>query len=616
MVVRWLLVVGTLGGGMSAAAQLTAQSVPPSPPAAEAPAAKVDDTIVVTTTVRPETIGTSTATIDVIGALEIAARQATTVSQVLATVPGVTMMESGTPGHVTSGFFRGTNSNQTLVLWNGIPLNDPILGGFDFALLPTEGVQQIEVVRGPFSALYGTNAIGGVVNVITHRRTPGGTVGIEGGSYNTYQLRGSGADDIGPTHLFVAGHLRSGDGELANDYFKGDDGVLRADWTIAPNSEVGVLARGNNSAIGIPLEDNAPTLDQNQRWLERQVAAPVNLLVSDWQVQALLSSTTTATHFRNPDDPFFTFSDDHTQELRGRASASDPLGTASWAAAGVEWSEGRASETDSSGPELNHAVLRSEAVFAQFHTAWKRVTLEAGARADDYSMFGSRVSPDVGIAVELAQGIRLHGSYGEGFRAPALGELFFPFFGNTALHPETSQEGEIGLVAERGPFRLDLTAFEDRLRNLIEFDLINDIEFNVGRARTRGVELSLGMHQGSLELRANGTYLDAKDLDTGTALLRRPKQSGNLIGIWRPASAWTLSATERYVGPRLDVDPVTFGNRTNPAYARFDLGTAYSVRSWVEPYLRLENVLGRRYEEVLGYPALGRVVAGGATFHF
>jgi vitamin B12 transporter len=117
-------------------------------------------------------------------------------------------------------------------------------------------------------------------------------------------------------------------------------------------------------------------------------------------------------------------------------------------------------------------------------------------------------------------------------------------------------------------------------------------------------------------VRANGTALEARDLDTGEALLRRPRRSGNLLLIWRAGTIWTVNLVERYVGPRLDVDPLTFQHRVNGAYARLDLAAQRSLGEHVAPYLRLENLLGRRYMEVLGYPALGRTVVGGVALRF
>jgi vitamin B12 transporter len=493
MAVRWLLVAGILGGGVPVAAQLAGPS--PTPPPVSSPTASVavaepatgfGETLLVTTSVRPESSDTSTATVEVIDAAEIAARQATTVSQVLATVPGVAIAQSGSPGHVTSAFLRGTNSNQTLVLWNGIPLNDPIFGGFDWAFLPTEGVARVEVVRGPFSALYGSAAIGGVVNVLTRRTgTPRVNAALEGGSDNQAQLRAAGGDDVGPLHLAASGHLRSGDGVLQNDFFKGSEGLVRAAWSGGAVSDLGLLLRANDSEIGIPLAGGAPSPHQESRWLERQAALPFQATAGAWQVETLVSATSASLHFRNPDDPFFNRADSRAEELRARAAASTTVGSGSWVAAGADWSRTSATSTDNTGPELTRVHLRGDAVFAQLHTAWGPLTGEAGGRFDDYQLFGRRFSPNLGVTLAVVSWLHLHASYGEGFRAPALGELFFPFVGNAALRPETSRAGELGVAVAAGPWRLDVIAFENRLRNLIEYDFLTNFDVNVGRARTR-----------------------------------------------------------------------------------------------------------------------------------
>jgi vitamin B12 transporter len=194
------------------------------------------DSVVVTASLGEETPSDLPAAVSVVSAEELAARQTTEIFSVLGTLPGLATTQLGSPGKAASVFTRGANSNQTLVLWNGIPLNDPYFGGFDWSNLPAEGVERVEVVRGPFSALWGSDAMGGVVNVLT-QRAPGSTLTVEGGGDNYRRAALSGALVREPFSVVATGHLRRGDGEVDNDFFDSDDGTLRATWTLAPGGD-------------------------------------------------------------------------------------------------------------------------------------------------------------------------------------------------------------------------------------------------------------------------------------------------------------------------------------------------------------------------------------------
>ncbi|MDQ1346655.1 MAG: vitamin transporter, partial [Acidobacteriota bacterium] len=228
-----LVVFAALLGGVAAA---SAQSTAP-----------FADSITVTATATPEKTSEVAATVDVVSAAEIADRQAGQAIDLLRTVPGLELVQGGSRGKATSLFSRGTNSSHTLVLWNGIELNDPYLGGFDWSTLATDGVERIEVVRGPFSALYGSNALGGVVQLVTRRGGGDGThlgdARLEGGS-NDY-LRGgvSGGRRIGALAVDLSGHLRRGDGEIANDFYDGEEVDLALDGALGDSATLGALLR-------------------------------------------------------------------------------------------------------------------------------------------------------------------------------------------------------------------------------------------------------------------------------------------------------------------------------------------------------------------------------------
>jgi vitamin B12 transporter len=236
-------------------------------------------------------------------------------------------------------------------------------------------------------------------------------------------------------------------------------------------------------------------------------------------------------------------------------------------------------------------------------------------RRDDNDVYGGKTSFRGGAVVSLGHGNRLRASYGEAFRAPSLGELFFPGSGNPGLQPETGESFEVGVEHASGGWRLGLTGFENRQHNLIDFDFVNFRNINVGRTRSRGAEAEIGYRKGLFDARLNGTYLKAEDRETGLSLLRRPERSANLVLTANPG-VWTFNVVGRYVGPRADVDPITFVRAENGSFTRFDLAARWHALPRVSPYARVENVADQEYDEVLGFPSPRRTWIGGVAFDF
>jgi vitamin B12 transporter len=575
------------------------------------------DSVTVTATLLEEERDDVPASIAVVSEEEIARRQALELHQVLSTVAGAAVAQSGSPGHSTSAFLRGTNSNHTLVLWNGVPLNETFEGRFDFAFLPLEGADRVEVARGPFSALYGS-ALGGVVQVITQRASgaPGGRLRAEAGEHGYRRGGFAGRHGLGAAAAAsLTASVRRGDGEAPNDFYDGEDAAFRLELGRGAASG-GLIARFNDSDVGTPFDGATPSPRSRTAWRESQLALPLSFAARSWSAEAHASHSQTELAFRNPDSFFSPGSESEGERSRVRGVARRTFG-AGWIAGGGEWSEEEATYlsdfTDSFGP-IESKRRTNAAAFAQAHATVARWTFEAGVRHDDNGDFGGHTSPRIGVLTRLGERGRLFASYGEAFRAPSFLELYFPFYGNPALEPEVSRSAEIGWSWD-GPARLSLTVYQNRVRNLIEGPPPTFLAANVGRARMRGAELVAAVARGRFDARLSATFLEAENLATGAPLVRRPEESASLVLAWTPAR-WTFSAVGRWVGERPDFDPATFAPRTNPSYARLDFATAFQLGRGVELLGRVENAGDEDYEEVLGFPAPGRTLAGGLGWKF
>ena len=595
------LIAGVLGGGLPAWAQ--ADPVP-----------VFSDSVVVSASLDTEDRREVPASTTVLDQREIAARQSHDLADLVSTVPGLSVTQAGPAGQQTSLFTRGTNSNQTLLLWNGIQLNDPYFGGANWQFVPLDGVSRVEVVRGPFSSLYGSNALGGVIQVLTGSRQ-GGSLSLEGGEYGYKRAGLATGANLGSGRFDFTGNLRRGGNEFVNDDFDSEEGVARALWALGSGSSLGVLARADDSKTGIPFSSGLVSPHREISWREREVAVPYRFEQGPWQAEAQLSRTDFNNAFRDPDDPFSKASDTESKAVRGRAVGSWHGGNDLRLSFGAETERLDVTASSDGFSNLDGAHQRTWAAFGQGSWGHGPFRLDLGVRHDDNDVYGGKTSLRAGTVVKLGENTLLRASYGEAFRAPSLGELFFPFSGNPDLQPEDSRSTEVGLEHDVNGWRFVVTGFQNRLRNLIDFDLATFRDVNIGRARTRGAEAEIGLRRGIFDASVNGTWLDTEDLATGLELLRRPKRSANLVLTARPGD-WTLSFVGRYVGDRADFDPVTFERAVNPAYTRLDLAARWKALRWLSPYARVENLADKDYSQALGFPSPGRTLIGGLTVDF
>jgi vitamin B12 transporter len=610
------LVLGILGGAIAGRAQ---QPVAGAGTAAESHDADTPftDEIVVTGAIEPGERRAAPAAIDRIDRLEIERRQAREVAQVLEVGAGLTVARSGSAGHTTSLFARGTNSNHTLVLWNGLPLNDSFDGRFDFAVLPTDGVDRVEVARGAYSALYGS-ALGAVVQIVT-----GGDSGtgahLEAGDNDTRRFSASYGRRRGPQAFDATLHSRRGEGALVNDFFDADGLSLHGVWAISDRVDIGLVGRGQDSEVGIPRSGSTFTPHRRNTFEDRQLGIPIRATFGAWDIDALVSRGESQVGFRDPDAFFGQASDSESITTQARATLTRSL-AGGWIAGGIEMRQEEVDYRDDFS-RIPDAERDNDAAFLQTRwlTTWgaagaSSFTVEAGARRDDDERFGGHTSPRLAAAFERS-GLRFHAAYGESFRAPSFLELYYPFFGNPDLDPELAKSAEVGVGYRARGLELSLVGYDNRIRDLIQGVPPDFLAANVGRARTRGVEFT-ALHRGPLlDVRAQWTEGSAENRDTGAALARRPDTTASAVVAFHPAR-WSGTLTAVHVGERPDIDPDTFASRTNPSYTRVDLAASYAWLAWLEPYARVENVADEDYDEVLGFPATGRSYTVGVALHF
>ncbi|HRC84097.1 MAG TPA: TonB-dependent receptor [Thermoanaerobaculia bacterium] len=586
------------------------------PVLAETPVTVYEDSVVVTASASEHEADHQPSSVTVITRQELEDRQITSVAEALTQVAGAAVVSSGPPGQPTSVFLRGTDSNQTLLLWNGVALNSPDFGAVNWQFVPLDGVERIEVVRGPASALYGGNALGGVVQLLSGR-IEGTRLELEGGDHSYHRGSLSVGHAFGNLQVDFNGSSRRGSSEFENSFFDSDDASTRLAWQVRPELSISLVTRVDDTDTGIPFVGNAePALKRRISWQERSYALPVSADLGAWKLEAQLSHVDSDYHFRDPDDAFGdTRSDTSADADRLRAVATYRRNEHLQIAFGSEGERLEASDKSVFGVNLDGAHQRTWAVFTEVSGRYEGLDYSLGARRDDNDAYGAETSLRGGVGYEVVRGLRLRAGYGEAFRPPTLGELFFPGFGNPSLEPERGRNLELAAAWKRGAFSAELVGYELRQRDLIDFDPATFTFANITRARSRGAELSLAWRGAWLDLTAAGAYLEAENLDTRAALLRRPRRSASLQATAK-LSPLRVTGFLRYVGPRPDVDPVSFATVNNGGCVRFDLAIKWQLLPYLAPYARVENLGDRSYQEALGFPSAGRTFALGASLGF
>ena len=586
---------------------------------------KISDRIVVTASDVPETIESTPAAVTVVTKKDIDERAARDVADVLREVPGLSVSRTGSAGKATSLFTRGAASTQTLVLWNGIEINNPYFSGYDWGRFSTAGVEQVEVVRGPFSALYGSDAVAGVVNVVTEPAATGLRAEVQSGGHGLRNGVVDGSWVAGANHLAVALEHRTDDGFAPNDDFRQNSGNGVWRWAPSKTFSFGVAARATSYDLGIPFNLNAtvtalvPSLQRRQNGSERQIAVPLQQTLGAFSYDLTLSEARNRDDFRDPEDPFGT-TDASTQSRTRRARLTTRTNSAiGTIVAGGEIERAKVDDVNNFGVNLAGLTRRDDSLFVEDRLSHdvgaNKLELSAGLRYDRYDTFGSQTSPRVAAAL-VHGGTKWRAAYGEGFRAPSVGELYYPFSGNVNLKAERSRSLEAGYDAPMGATGLfSLTAFWSRYRNLINFDNATFAFANIGRARSDGLELGMDEQvTPAFYTHLAYTFLHRDDDEaTGERLPRRPKHSGALTFGWREGG---LDANVSIVrsGARVDILPVSpFSHVTNGAYTTVDANVQLRAGR-LTPFVKMENLRNERYEEVLGYPSPGRRAVVGLRF--
>jgi vitamin B12 transporter len=604
----------------------------------EAPPSDALARVIVSATRLPTPENEVASSVTLITAADIEAEQARTLPDILQQVPGLNIVQTGGIGGQASIFMRGTNSNHVKIYLDGIDVSDPSTPGdsFNLAHLQLADIDRIEVVRGPQSGLYGSDAIGGAISIVTKPGAgPTQLAGsLEGGSFGTFnQMASVSGSADGVNYVVNADHLRSTDsrvtpldllppGEKRNpDSYDNKSFSTKLGAQLTSDLDVTAVARyidttlfltGDNFNFFPSIPDAVRSREDTQQLFTR---ASAHLALFEGRFDQALGVG--YTRDRTSDSgPEVTPSLNRGDRVKVDWQGNIKLATAEVLTAGAEH------ERDAIQASPISASTTTNAGFAQLQSGiGNRFFNTVSVRYDNNDRFGSkttyRLAPEF-IVPET--GTTFKGSIGSGFKAPTLNQLFvdfpaFGFFANPNLKPESSVGYDVGfeqaLLAKKLNF--GTTYFHNHIRDLINDNSTFTTDVNVDRATTYGTECFIAYTPSTeLALRADYTHTIARDDILDTELLRRPKNKASVNGTWQASAALSLSATLIFIGPWLDdnrsftVPPFTAGG-----YATTNIAATFALSPKLSVFARINNLFDRRYEDPVGFerPGLG-VFAG------
>jgi len=556
--------------------------------------------LIVTPSRMAEPIDQALATVSIISRQEIERSAAEDLFELLRLQPGLDIVRTGGPGAQTSIFLRGSNSNHVLVLIDGVRVGSANTGAYAWEQLPLNQIERVEVVRGPRGSLYGSDAIGGVIHIFT-RGNPDPYARATVGGHGTDEIEGGWGYLGERSQISVNAAYRNVDGFSAQNpngfsYHPDDDGLEAANLGVKGSID----ADHGSWRYSLLAVDNRSEFDQGHSDAEQTIASLEfkSGFSPNWDYQLLGGFTR---------DDLFTdfeyFTTDFTSR-RYQVSWQNQLhlngdGQISF---GVDFNRESGQSADSWDQDRDNTGL-----FVSFDRSLEHLRVQASARLDDNSRFGSELTGQVALGYDIGSAWQVTGSYGSAFRGPNLSEQFSPgvgglFAGNPDLDPEASTSAELALR-----WRNDLlgefsaAVYRTDVDDLIAFNGEYFQAINIDRARLEGIELEYSLAKQGWLLGANATVQDNEDRTTGEALLRRPETKGSLTLDRRFSSGSWIGVEWFYSGQRSD-----FGGITLDSYDLLNLRAGWALAAAWRLEVRGDNLTDAAYEPAYGFNAAGR----------
>ncbi|MEW6419512.1 MAG: TonB-dependent receptor [Nitrospirota bacterium] len=594
--------------------------------------------IVVTATRIEEPVEEVASSVTVITKKDIESKKARTVPEVLKSVQGLDISQSGGPGQLTDIFIRGAKPEHALVMIDGVEMNDPISPGrsFDLAHLTVDNIERIEIVRGPQSTLYGSDAIGGVINIITKKGEgkPKFFISGEGGTYNTFREAASLSGgtklvnySLGISHLNTEGFSAANEkyGNTEKDGYKNTSLSARVGFAPMECLDIDFIVRYIDAKTDLDAKGGIGGDDPNyvsrSKQLFLRTQGSLLLFKGLWEQKIGFSLS-------NHDRDYLDDKDAQHPDDSSKGLYNSKMWKVDWQhnlylhktntlTTGIEYEEERGESEyswesawgpgESLFPEksanIKSAYIQDKIVL------YESLFTTLGIRVDDHSRFGSEITYRIAPAYLFKKtGTKIKATYGTGFKAPSLYQLYAPAtewgpIGNENLKPEKSKGWDAGMEQYLFQNRLTFgaTYFWNDFEDLIDFDWAKGY-INIAKAQTKGAEIFVTARPiEDLTVKGSYTYTDTEDKETGQRLLRRPLNKGSLNLNYLFLEKGNVNVDIIYVGKRDDMDPDTYERVKAGDYTLINLAASYDITKNIQVFSRIDNLFDQDYEEVKGY---------------
>ncbi|ROT93605.1 TonB-dependent receptor [Marinobacter sp. R17] len=573
--------------------------------------------IVVTPTRTAQTVDETNASVTVISREDIERSTATSVQDVLRSVPGVSVTDTGGAGKQSSVFIRGSNSDHVLVLVDGMKVGGATAGTAQLENIPLALVDHIEVVRGPRSSLYGSEAIGGVIQIFTRRGTldPEAISEVSAGNNGTARLTQHFSGTAGDTRYSLSASLYDTDGvdsqpasnQRDDDGFTSKSVSASLDQQVTDDLSLGLNlmhAQGEND-----YDDGSRYSTSDQRYWNEFIQQSGRVF-ADYSVSDRVSLHGQVGFGRETNENHINLSpyyDYETKRQQYLLQSDIELTDYQLLTLGVE----RIDESVDASTDYTEDSRYNNAAFAQWQTLNQPLHVEASARYDDNEAYGEETTGALSVGYMLSEVVMPYVSYGTGFKAPNFNDLYSPFGANPDLKAETSETYEVGMKGSAGRLSYELSFYRTNFDDLVVLDSLY-VPYNVGKATAKGSELSLAYTGIGWSLEAGAGYTRATDDETGDPLGRRPKWNGRLAG------SRTFGPTEvnlELLG-RTDSIDTAAGDAHVPGYVVANLSLGYAATEALNLGLKVSNLLDQEAVTAYGYAGQTRQVLASLRYTY
>ncbi|MFT5451546.1 MAG: vitamin B12 transporter [Enterobacterales bacterium] len=568
-----------------------------------------ENVVVITANQIEQNINDTLTDVEVIDRQDIERIQPQTFADLLANIAGIDVVQKGGQGQNTSIFSRGANSNQLLILIDGVRVGSATLGGKSVADISISQIERVEIIKGPRAALWGSDAIGGVIHIFTRRfKSNEHRIGLTTGTHGTREIDASigfGNDNFSNTVTYsmketsgIDAHLN---GDTDNDGYENDSLSIRGDYNVTANSTIDWVAQRDQGETEFDTSFGGDkSSHDNSLWNLRY-----SLESADWSNQFSVSQST---------DENLTFGNGvsksdasvfETQRQQFNYLSHYKLSDSISLAGGLEWLE-----DDVSSSTTTYAKEKRSTKSVHLNGTYKNDSwlAEAAIRRDDVEDVASQTTFNLGLGYRINEQYQLSLNFGEGFKAPSFNDLYFPYGGNPDLKFETSSNSEFVIKGFYDIGNLVVSIYDSEIDNLIQW--IPDTNGiwapqNIGTADIFGIDASFKISHGNLSHKIIASYVEAEDGITGNQL---PLRAKNHFGyeISYQGEAFDIFAQVQQVGERPDTDFETYMPTMLDAYIQLNVGLGYRFNENLQLKLKISDAMDQEPTPASGYNSEGR----------